>query len=53
MTDEDILRLWRAGYDTMDIAVALGMKEYKVANRLMHIREREARKTGTADGTAE
>ena len=49
MTDEDILRLWRSRYDTMDIACWGEIPEYEVANRLMHIREREARKTGTAE----
>ena len=45
MTDDDILRLWRSRYDTMDIAYWGGVPEYEVANRLMHIytRERAAR----------
>ena len=49
MTDEDILRLWRSRYDTWEIAEQFGVQECDVANRLMHIREREARKTGTAE----
>ena len=51
MTDEDIIRLWRSRKDTLDIAWQFGKPEYEVANRLMHIREREARKTGTAENS--
>ena len=39
MTDADILRLWRSGYDTLEIAWWHGEPEYKVANRLARLRD--------------
>ncbi len=41
-----ILPLWRRGYDTRDIAVALAIPEYEVANRLWKLRQPEGRGCG-------
>ena len=39
MTDADILRLWRIGLDTYEIALSLGCDEHAVANRLARLRD--------------
>lgn len=36
-----ILALWHQGFDTYDISLRLGVHESEIANRLMHLRERE------------
>lgn len=38
VVDGLILALWRKKLDTFDIAKQLHLREYQVANRLMHIR---------------
>lgn len=45
VSDDALLALWSAGRDTYDIALAVGLPEAVVANRLPHIRER--RRQGT------
>ena len=39
----DILRLWRFGYDTDAIAMALGVSQSTIANTLARIFDRAAR----------
>ncbi|MCK1541426.1 hypothetical protein IVB12_05395 [Bradyrhizobium sp. 179] len=34
-----ILALWKQGLDTYDVAKRLGLHEWQVANRLLHLRE--------------
>ena len=34
--------LWKSGLDTADIAERLGLHEWQVANRLLHLREGRA-----------
>ena len=41
--DLTIAELWRAGLDTVDIANALDVPEFEVANRLMRARRSDAR----------
>jgi hypothetical protein len=36
-----ILTLWRQGFDTYDIALRLHVHECEIANRLMHLRNRQ------------
>lgn len=36
-----ILALWRQGFDTYAISIKLGVHECEVANRLMHMRNRQ------------
>jgi hypothetical protein len=43
-----LLALWRAGNDTYAISLKLGVHEAHVANRLMHLRDRE--KAVTSNG---
>ena len=43
MADETILALWRAGFDTLDIARNLRWPENEIANRLIHVREAQRR----------
>lgn len=37
----DMLRLWREGLDTYDIAQILELREYQVYNRLKQVKEQE------------
>lgn len=36
--DHAILQLWKHKLDTVDIAKRLNLKEWQVANRLLHLR---------------
>lgn len=38
-TEAMIFPLWRGGKDTLDIAQALGLPEYEIANRLWKLRQ--------------
>lgn len=44
----DVWRLWKAGADTFDIAKALHLPEWHVANLLFHIRDVRHRETERA-----
>ena len=41
-----ILPLWRKGHDTFQIAKALGIPEYEVANRLLKLRDQHKQMRG-------